>query len=358
MICWTDARNAFGEDGFSGLKSLLNSVREFFRAIPPDQMSTTFVFIYRMRNDDLDKSQCEMDRMGTALSVQNLSGHRRRIEDAPAILIVVRDDGGYDLIAPETLPSLEMLSERSLVFVNEGGIDRFIIGGRSITMPQLATGAASNFAVATVTDLEEALERYRRDAAEVSCPILQEIWVGGRNGHRLVFRNKPEATMRRSLERFLNTRIRGDVSVRSEHNTDETKPVDLIVNWFGSKLRGLIEIKWLGDSLTKDSDGTQFTSYREARAQEGADQLADYIDRERSTDSTAVLRGYLVVFDGRRLRVKNPTTAITSKNALYYRNRDIALTRDYSAERSDIAPLIRYFLEPRSSLLAPPSESV
>ena len=357
MICWTDARAVFGEAGSSGMRIFLNGIREFFRAIPPDQISTTCVFTYRMQNDDVDESQCEMERLAIGVSVESISGYRKHISDASAILIAVRDDGGYDLVAPLARPSLEALSQRSLVFVNEGGVDRFIIGGRSKTMPPLATGAASNFAVATETDLKEALERYRGDAAEVSCPILERIWVGGRNGYRLVFQNKPEATMRRSLERFLNIRIRGDVSVRSEHNTDETKPVDLIVNWFGSKLRALIEIKWLGDSLTKDSDGTQFTSYRDSRAQEGADQLADYIDREQSTDFTAALRGYLVVFDGRRRNVTNATTPIAANNALYYRNRGIELSRDYARERSDMAPLVRYFLEPRSSLFASPEES-
>ncbi len=356
MIFWTDARDVFGENGVACLTSLLNRIREFFQQVPPDQMSTTFIFFYRMQDEGFDEVQDGMERIATALSLESVSGHRRRMEDASAILIDVRNDGRYDLIASMATPSLEPLSQRSLVFVNENGVDRFVIGGRSRTMPPLATGAASNFAVATVADLEEALEKYRQDAADVSCPILADIWVGGRNGHRLVLSNKPEAIMRRSLERFLNTRIRGDVSVRPEHNTDETKPVDLIANWFGSKLRALIEIKWLGDSLTKDSDGTKFTSYRDARAQEGADQLVDYVERERSTDPTVALKGYLVVFDGRRRNVVDPMTPLTSEDALYYRNRNIALTRDYASERTDIAPLVRYFLEPRSSHFAPPNE--
>ena len=160
--------------------------------------------------------------------------------------------------------------------------------------------------------------------------------------------------MRRSLEWFLNTSISGDVSVRPEHNTDETKPVDLIVNWFGSKMRALIEIKWLGDSLSAGSNGTAFTSYRDSRAQAGADQLVDYMDREQSTDPTTSLKCYLVVFDGRRRYVVDPTTSLTADDALYYRDREIGLARDYSEERTEIAPLVRYFMEPRSSLFAQP----
>ena len=153
MICWDDAREVFGDDGSSGMKSFLNSIREFFRVIPPDQMSTTFVFVYRIRSGDGDESQRGTGRVATAISADVLPGYRKCIEDATVILIVARADGLYDIVAPTTFPSLETLSQQSLVFENKSGVDRFIIGGRSKTMPALAIGAASNFAVATVADL-------------------------------------------------------------------------------------------------------------------------------------------------------------------------------------------------------------
>lgn len=349
MMFWTDARAVFGEAGSSGLSRLLNSIREVFRMIPPDQMSTAFVFVYPLCGLGVAESGGATEHVASGVSAEDLPGYRRRIEDAPAILILVRDDGRYDLIVPLNVPSVEDLSERSLVFLNENGIDQFIIGRRMRMMPRFVIGAASNFAVATVGDLDEAFERYRRDASEVSCPILAEVWVGGRDGHRLVFKNRPEAAMRRSLERFLSNRMKGDVSVRAEHNTDESRPVDLVVNWFGSKMRALIEIKWMGKSLTRGSDGTQFTTYGDRRAQEGAAQLVDYIDRERSTDASSSLKGYLVVFDGRRRNIRSPTTPVTLEDALYYRDRNVVLSHDYSNERSNISRVVRYFLEPRSS---------
>ena len=356
MIFWSDVREVFGEDGVASLKKMLNSIREFFRVIPPDQVSTTFVFSCRIRASGTNEIGQSMDRFATALSRDNLFGHRRRMENASAILIDVRSDGRYDLAASAEIPSLQAMSYESIVFINQDGKDWFYFGGKSKSMPVLATGAVSNFATATVGDLEEALEKYRQVAAEVSCPILEHVWIGGRSGHRLVFVNKPEATMRRSLEWFLNTSIAGDVSVRPEHNTDETKPVDLIVNWFGSKMRALIEIKWLGDSLSSGSDETKFTSYRDARAQEGVNQLADYLDREQSTDPTSALKGYLVVFDGRRRNVISPTQAVVAEDALYYRDREVSLTRDLSMEYTDIETVIRYFMEPRKSLFAPPAK--
>ena len=354
MIFWTDVWEIFGQDGLASLKRMLNSIREFFKAIPPDQVSTTFVFVCRLQGRETDELEEGIDPFASAVSRENLFGHRNRMDDTPAVLINVRSDRRYDLVALATIPSLEAMSHTSIVFINQDGEDRFYFGGRSKTMPVLATGAVSNFAAATVRDLEEALEKYREVAAEVSCPTLEHVWIGGRTGHRLVFVNKPEATMRRSLQWFLHARIAGDVSVRPEHNTDETKPVDLIVNWFGSKMRALIEIKWLGNSLSSGSDGTKFTSYRDARAQEGADQLVDYVDRERSSDPTAALMGYLVIFDGRRRNIIGPTDPLLAVDALYYRDHQIKLTRDYSTEQTEIAPAIRYFMEPRKSLCAPP----
>ena len=355
MAFWSDAKECFGEEGSEGLVTLLNSIRGFFIEIPPDMMSTRFVFVCPILSKKNIVDYSNKSPFANAISVRNLSGYGQRIRETTATLVFVKNDCLYDLAEIEGLSNYELWSKDSLIFVNEDGVDRFIIGGRSRKMMQVVTGAASNFAVATVGSLKDALAAYRVDATSVSCPILKDIWVGGRHGHRLVFINQPEATMRRSLERFLNVKIGADVSVRSEHNTDESKPVDLIVNWFGSKFRALIEIKWLGKSLTKKSTGNTFTSFGESRSQEGADQLVGYIDREKVTEPNSQVMGYLVVFDGRRKGVIDANTPISSGSALYFRDRDIVLSRDYAREREDVAPLVRYFLEPSTSLFATPN---
>ena len=350
----SDARDAFGEKGEDCLRRLLDSVRVFFQAVPPDGLSTTFVFVYWVggHGDGMDEG---MTRIATSVEGINLACYRPHLEDASVVVVDVRSDGRYDLGAVTTPPPFKDLSKQSLVFVNEDGVDQFFIGGRSTTLPQLAMGARSNFAVATVSNLEEALESYRQVAAHVSCPILSEVWEQGSNGPRLVFRNKPEATMRRSLGWFLGVRIEGDVSVRPEHNTDESKPVDLVVDWFRSKQRALIEIKWLGYSLTADSDGTQFTSYAASRVREGADQLADYVSRERSTDPSVSLLGYLAVFDGRRRNVIDPTTRIAAADALHYRGKGVPLAPKHASGQTGITALVRFFLEPRQSEFAAPA---
>ena len=352
-----DAREAFGEEGEACLDRLLDGVRLFFQSVPPDGLSTTFVFVCWVAGNDLNTMEGGMEPIATSVGVGNLPGYRQRIEDAPVVVVEVRSDGRYDLAGVTTAPALEVLSERSLVFINEDGIDRFVIGGRTMTLPPLAVGVRSNYAVPTVSSLDEALESYRQHAANVSCPILAEVWEGGRDGPRLVFCNKPEATMRRSLGWFLSARVEGDVCVRPEHNTDESKPVDLTIDWFGPRQRVLIEVKWLGQSLTRRSDGTQFTPYGASRASDGADQLADYLDRERSTDPRVALRGYLAVFDGRRRNVVDASTPVIASDALHYRDEEVVLASEHASGQTGIAALIRYFLEPRRSKFAPPGDS-
>ena len=355
LIFRADAQRAFSSEGVECLERLLNGVREFFRAVPPDGLPTVFIFVCPLAGRA--KVGDDPDWFATSRGYNDLLGFRQRIEAAGIFVVGVRADGRYDLATPQTLPPLESWSQQSIVFVNEEAAERFIIDGLTKPMPSLVTGARSNFAVATVIDLEEALERYRPVAANVTCPILEKAWAGGRGGPRLVFRNRPESMMRNSLRWFLQTSMSGDVSVRAEHNTDETKPVDIVVNWFGANTRALIEIKWLGKSLTRDSDRTQFTTYSEARAHEGANQLTDYLSREKSSDPYVSLRGFLAVFDGRRRNVIDPETAITAADACYYRDKDVNFEPRHASGQTGISALIRYFLEPREAAFAPPTQS-
>lgn len=352
MAFLANARDAFGEQGEDCLRRLLDGVRSFFQVVPPDGLSATFVFVCRLAGHEEYEPEESLDLFATSVDVGSVAGHRHRMEAASVVVVDVGVDGRYDL-AEGPLPPLEAMSRASLVFVNQNGVDQFVIGGRSSTLPQLATGARSNFAVATVAELDEALEMYRKQAASVSCPILATVWEGGRDGPRLAFKNKPEKTMLRSLQWYLSVRVDG-ASVRPEHNTDESNPVDLVVDWFGSKKRALIEIKWMGKSLTRDSDGTQFTTYGASRVVTGANQLAGYLDRERSTDAEVSLRGYLTVFDGRRRRVSHAMTGIPEADACYFRDKDITLEARHMSEASMVAGLVRYFLEPRVSDFASP----
>ena len=308
---------------------------------PDDSEKENFL----VRDDDPGFIECGASTLAQARSV---------ICEAEVIIIQVLASQRYRLSTVDETPTITDLSNQAIILFNQYGTDRFFIGDRKNTMPKLISCARSNFSAPTISTLNDALEQYKKMAANVTCLILADVWIGGQDGPRLVFINKPEATMRKSLYNFLSSRLLGDVTVRQEHNTDENKPVDLSVNWFGQALRALIEIKWVGAS--KSSSGG-LTQYRSSRVQEGANQLVDYVDRETKTDPNSVIRGYLVVFDGRRRGLQSPDNLLTKKNAVYYRNCKISLKNNPMTSRPDIEPLIRYFLEPRPSFFCGSSQS-
>jgi hypothetical protein len=166
-----------------------------------------------------------------------------------------------------------------------------------------------------------------------------EVWD---SENRICFKKKPEARMRQSLYQFLRAYLQ-DAEVRPEQNNDETHPVDVKVSWLFSIQRAIIEIKWLGDSR---DNGVIGTSYRPARANEGATQLASYLDQSQTWGSNVKTRGYLVVFDGRRRNVNDSTQALDEADGFYYRDKDIEYEPDYSKFRQDFATPVRFFMNP------------
>ena len=69
------------------------------------------------------------------------------------------------------------------------------------------------------------------------------------------------------------------------------------VTWPAINNVALIEVKWLGDSGQ--------TQYRDARANEGAKQLIDYLASSVQEEPDKHFVGYLTVFDGRRGKTSN-----------------------------------------------------
>lgn len=157
--------------------------------------------------------------------------------------------------------------------------------------------------------------------------------------------------MRDSLIQALQLVLR-DANARPEHNTDETKPVDIRVEWFASGASALIEVKWLGRSTAKPRKPTPqitYTDYGPGRAQEGANQLADYLDREARHTSSTATRGYLVVFDARRKDIQGATDALEKDSAMYFANDVLQFDPDHAKSRDDFADPVRFFLNPRMS---------
>lgn len=160
--------------------------------------------------------------------------------------------------------------------------------------------------------------------------------------------------MRDSLIQALQLVLR-DANARPEHNTDETKPVDVRVEWFASGAAALIEVKWLGRSTARSRSPAPeptYTDYGPPRAQEGANQLADYLDREVRHSASTATRGYLVVFDARRRNVHGAADPLVEADAMHFANDILAYNPDHAQSRDDFALPVRFFLSPRRSNFA------
>jgi hypothetical protein len=234
------------------------------------------------------------------------------------------------------------LAHESVVYTYENRVERFYAKNEVSKVMNPAQGYASIFAVPTFDKLQTALGEYRlNQARKSSCKILSTSWKSP--SRRIFFRNSPESIMRDSLTQFLKICLRGDAEVRPEQNVDETHPADIKVTWFMSNRLAFIEIKWLGASKTS---ATKLTRYTASRAREGAKQLADYLDANATQAPTHQTRGYLIVLDGRRAKLKPSTTKINHQNGFRFENQEIPYSPKYHQTRTDFEMPIRMFMEP------------
>jgi hypothetical protein len=350
-----NARKAFGEDGADGIKRLLDAVRSIYQRCPPERIQGTLTVVNGIKSSPLDPV---ISSLGTLASIQDHAGVGSALFGSP--------HGGHDVVevcADGTFRHLHVtididlfgLSQKAIVYRWDRGVDRIVAKTFDDIVPKVSPMLKSMFAAPTLASLELALERYAKEMVfETQCRILAKAWEGGVDGPRLVLVNKPESLMRDSLAQALMLLTR-DTSVRPEQNTDETKPVDIRVEWFGSGASALIEVKWLGKSTAiprTPSPVPTYTEYRAPRAQEGADQLADYMDRQARHSNATAPRGYLVVFDARRRNVKGPKDQLKREDALHFAAEDIVYNPDHSKNRRDFAVPYRFFMKPRESWFA------
>jgi hypothetical protein len=234
-----------------------------------------------------------------------------------------------------------MLRKNSIVYLYDNQIE-YIYGKKDRKKLEPPPGARSYFTVETFKELEDALEYYKiRQARVSSCQILTQVW---HDENKIFFKPRPEEIMRNSLTQFLKIRLRGNFEVRPEQNVDTTHPVDIKITWSMKNHIALIEIKWLGKSLNKDTGAV--TNFTQSRALDGAKQLANYLDsnlRQAPSHSTI---GYLVIYDGRRRNINKNTTCINRKDGFYYENKGINLASGNHKKRRDFAKPVRFFLEP------------
>lgn len=348
------ASDAFGDQGARAIATLLDAVKLIYQRYPPESLRGTLTVVIGMNTTPSVPMIAawggpavlqRYEELGIALAGANTGVH---------CLVELVPDGTLRFLQLGTDIDLKAAASDALIYHYDNGVERILAKHHDDYVHKVSPILRSNFANATLSSLEEALSRYSEFALESKCRILANVWEGGVNGPRLVLVNRPESIMRDSLIQALQLVLR-DANARPEHNTDETKPVDIRVEWFASSGAALVEVKWLGRSTAvprKPTTEATYTDYGPLRAQEGADQLADYLDREvRHTASTAT-RGYLVVFDARRKNVRGAADPLSRADAMYFANDVLEYDPDHAKSRADFAPPVRFFLNPRKSHFA------
>jgi hypothetical protein len=341
------AEAAFGAPGAAGIRELLNWVKLIYQRYPPEGVLGVLTIVLGIRSNP-EAPLTSGRRCNTVADVGTFLAEAQQ----KCLVVEVFANGTFMVLDGADDVDAKALAQSAIVYRLEASAERILAGIHDDLIPLISPVLRSNFAVPTLSGLEEALERYRGYALESRCRILKDIWELGVDGPRLVLVNKPEWMMRDSLVQALELTLQ-DATVKPEQNTDETKPVDIRVTWFASGAIALLEVKWLGKSTAKSSGGTgeqKYTEYGGSRAQDGADQLADYLDREVRHSDATVPRGYLVVFDARRKGTKGRGDRLSAADAMAFSNEPLSFNPDHAKSRQDFAPPVRFFLNPRKSL--------
>jgi hypothetical protein len=320
-----------GERGTRALRAVLEFLQGFYGHVAPETRRTRIVVLKQL--DDV-----ALGALNDAIQCASLS-HMPVLSDSEVVVQILRS--GQFLVSQTAVINPLEAAEDCVVYTYENRTETFYAGGDSRPVINPFEGYASIFAIPTFDDLKLALSEYRdKQARRTSCRILAEVW---KSEKRIILRAGPEPTMRNSLTQFLKACLRGDVEVRPEQNVDESHPVDIKVTWFMTNRLALIEIKWLGAS---GNGAGALVRYSDSRARDGAKQLADYLDWNAVQAPQQVTRGYLVVLDGRRARVRPWTTRINHADGFRYEGAEIVFEPRYHEIRSDFEVPIRMFMEP------------
>ncbi len=340
--------SAYGDIGVSVLQEVLENVRILYQHITPDLISGSIV-VFKTLDDDsgfpsFGKPEC------FTCAEHLAQEYPHDISNTMSIIQICRnrDFQLWKNIRQEAA-KLATLSENAIVYVYRDRYEYFLVRGKECPIFNPFTIQNTGvFAIPTFHELNQALEDYKRHMIRTSqCKIFSETWDKGVNGDcddRLFFVSGPEWSMRDSLSQWLQTVLRNVAEVRPEQNVDESHPVDIKIIWSFSKHLALIEIKWLGKSIKADRN--KFVTYTAVRAREGAKQLSDYLDKNRSQAPTHQTMGYLVVIDGRRRGLNLSSVSVNKVNGLYYRDKEINYDPEYHRIRPDFAEPVRMFAEP------------
>jgi hypothetical protein len=319
-----------GQGGGERLRDVLEAVRTVYRYRPAETFPEVTIF------GALDPAARPHDPAPPKL----IQPYDVAATAGPAAIQVLPN---RQLLWWDQMPSdLQDLASEAVVYVKRSEGEAWVLPGgfEPINNPQ---GYPSALAPPSFFVLEEALGYYDTQMARRStCKILETVW---HDDKRLLLNRKPESTMRRSLAQYLRIALRDHAEVFEEQNVSETEPVDIKITYAQSAHRALIEIKWLGRSVNKTEDGLGTGYTADSRTDQGAEQLADYLDDHGQNSPASRTMGHLVVYDARRGGLTGFPPAPSHQQAWHYKTRNFTVPVGQTS-REDFAQPRRFYLEP------------
>jgi hypothetical protein len=238
----------YGAPGVAAMKDIMASLRELYRYVEPEGLKGSLVVC---KCFDADESVVPEPPAVTVPSMGALA-----TEISGPCIIQMRADGDLN-VWRGLQPDLGALSSNAIVYLYSSRQEFFVIRGDHRRIPNPLPTHASIFSVPTFRVLKEALFDYRNRMVRTSrCKILSQVW---RDTNRILLSGKPEAAMRDSLTQFLTSVMGGDVEPRPEQIVDESHPVDIKVTWLFTNRHAIIEVKWLGKSVSKAGEITTYS---------------------------------------------------------------------------------------------------
>jgi len=323
--------NDYGSNGVSNLKMILETIPIIFRNINLHNFDSILVF----KSDAFNLEE----QVDNYLAIQNYI-HLASVEERNLVIQVKNLDeiviSISDIKITDILPTdfvYQYIAQKEMFHTRTAICD----------LPKVP-GADSCFAISTFKELDEALLHYKTSVVKYAeCQYVKTAML---SDNRIFFKPQPEHLLRDSLVYFLRVRLRGEgLEVRPEQNVDASHPVDVKITWGFTNHIALIEIKWLGKSLNQST--LTFTEYSASRARDGAEQLANYLDANKTQVPNHTTMGYLAIFDLRRRNTNENTTQINVADGFWYHNQEIDYDPQYHRIRNDFATPIRMFITPQ-----------
>lgn len=218
----------------------------------------------------------------------------------------------------------------------------FVINGQKINLIK-EKSCASTFST-DYFNLDVALRNYQLDKILYSsCGHFQRCWYDAKT--RLFFKATPENDMQESLESHLISALslRG-IDIEREHQFNARNPVDIFISWKNSNRKAVIELKWMGKS--KGNNG-KIHSFSDFRANDGAKQVKEYLDMAARDMPQSIIKGYLIIIDGRRRNPQNKYS-ISERDGFFYENKEIKFKpeNDYFGKVYNFEKPIKMFTRP------------